>query len=154
MFVAIVFSSHFRKNEKNAFSPDQSFSFQRILVPGYVDFHNPLSLRWRFVGGCILACSTPCDMSETVRSFQKLSKTVKNCHKLSKVMFNAYVQCLCAMPMCNSYVQFLCAMPMCNAYVHCLCALPMCTAYVQCLGALPMFIAYAQCHCAVPILNG
>ena len=48
-----------QKNEKNAFSPDQSFSFQRILAQKYVYFPNQLSLRWRFVGGCILACSTP-----------------------------------------------------------------------------------------------
>ena len=48
-----------------------------------------------------------------------------------RCLCNAYVQCLCVMPMCNAYVQCLCAMPMCNAYVQCLCAMPVCNAYVQ-----------------------
>ena len=60
MFVTMVFLSYFTKNGKNAISPDQSFSFQRILAQKYVDFHYSLKPRWRLVGGNLRSSDTPC----------------------------------------------------------------------------------------------
>ena len=65
MFVTMVFLSYFTKNGKNAISPDQSFSFQRILAQKYLDFHYSLKPRWRLVRGYLMASDTPCPVIDT-----------------------------------------------------------------------------------------
>ena len=51
---------------KSPLSFNRSFGFQWILAQKYIYFFNPLRPWWRFVGGCIIASSTPCQPSTSV----------------------------------------------------------------------------------------
>ena len=76
---------------------------------------------------------------------------------------DAFVRCLCAMPLCNAlcdalmrcpYARCLYAMPLCNALVRCLRAMPLCNALVRCPCAMPLCDALVNCSCVMLLCGG